>query len=62
MLERLQYKESFLLLFVERVKAVIPSSASFASVGCIRDLMVLEVKRYSLNHKFKYHIQISKQT
>ena len=37
-------KPSFLVLFIERVLTVIPSYASFAGVGCIRDAAVLEVK------------------
>ena len=36
-------KPSFLVLFIERVLTVIPSYASFAGVGCIRDAAVLEV-------------------
>ena len=31
------------MLFLDRVKAVIPSYASFSGVGCIRDVEVLEV-------------------
>ena len=36
-------KPSFLVLFIERVLTVIPSYASFAGVGCIRDAAILEV-------------------
>ena len=44
----------FLLLFAERVYAVNSSSASFAGVGCIKDVAVLEVNSEriaSLNFK-----------
>ena len=38
-LEKLHQKASFLLLFAERMQAVIPSSASFAGAACIKDVM-----------------------
>ena len=43
MLERLQLKTSYFVLFAERVKALIPSYGSFAGVGCRRDAVVLKV-------------------
>ena len=52
MLEWLQQKTSFPVLFAERVQAVTPSSASFAGVGCIRDVVVLELNPPQ-NSKFK---------
>ena len=48
MLERLQWNASFLALLAERVQAVIPPSASFAGVRCIKDV-VLEVNRKSMS-------------
>ena len=55
MLPKLQIKTSFFVLFAEKVYTVIPSG-----IGCIRDVVVLEVnwkKIASLNVK---HMQISK--
>ena len=43
MLERLQWKTSFFELSAETVYAVIQFKASVAGVGCIRDVVVLEV-------------------
>ena len=37
-------KLSFLLLFVERIVTVIPSSVCFTGVGCTRDVVALGVK------------------
>ena len=43
MVERLQRKASSLVMFKERVQEVIPVSVSFAGVGLIRNVVVLEV-------------------
>ena len=43
MLDRLQLKTSYSVLFPERVQALIPTCASFADVGCRRGAVVLEL-------------------
>ena len=43
MLKRLQWKASFFVLFAERMFTLIPSSVSYAGVGCIRDVMAIEI-------------------
>ena len=40
MLERLQMKVGFLVLFAEMVLGVIPSPASFAAIACKGDIEV----------------------
>ena len=40
--------EFFFVQFTEKVKAVIQSSASFASIGCVRDVVVLGIGRNSM--------------
>ena len=43
LVEILQWKASYLVLFAKRVHTLIPSYASFADVGYIRDVVVLQV-------------------
>ena len=43
MLEKLVWEASFLVPLGEKVWAVLPSFASFSGVGCIRNVVVLEV-------------------
>lgn len=39
---------SFFAQFTGRVKAVIQCSVSFASIGCVRDAVVLEIDRNNM--------------
>ena len=43
MLDGLQEERSFFKPSAERLQAVIPSSANFTGVGCIKNALVLEV-------------------
>ena len=45
MLEKLQKKESFLLLLAERVQKAIPFFPSFTGAGSIRDVSEVNWKR-----------------
>ena len=61
MLQRLHRKASLLVLFAERVQVAIPSFVSFAVVGCISDVVVLEVNWKRIAILNVRHLQIIMQ-
>ena len=62
MLERLQGKACFCVLFAERMWAVIQSSASFAGVDCRRYVVVIKVNLKRIACSNIKDVQISNQT
>ena len=58
----LRHCRSLLVPFVETMYAIIPSSATFADVGCIIDVVLIEVNWKRIANLNVRHAQISKQS
>ena len=61
MLEKLQKKASFFVVFAEWVWVIISFSSSFKGVGVMRDVVVLEVNQKRKESLNVINVQINKQ-